>query len=269
MAQWDKFIEIVRVLEIPYEATNAIQKASYTLSDFFACWLKIDYKLNKLIENGNLVTDLAPLLSKKLAERKKDLFSYPTMLSAIYLDPRVRAELTNNELMLAKFKLEELHSKIQEVKKQSQPNDEAHAELSGIAGINTFEDSFNQYLAKKAADKTNSNQPVSHAPANDENNFFLLLEKFEKSSTFQSTPILEYWESQKEEHPALYELACVINSIPPSQATVERSFSILKFIFTCKRHNLKVKMLEDILMIKLNETMIQSINEQDINDLQN
>lgn len=255
------------MLEIPFEATNAIQKASYTLSDFFACWLKIEYKLNKLIANGNLVTDLAPMLSKKLAERKKDLFSYPTMLSAVYLDPRVRAELTNNELMLAKYKLEELHNKIQEFKNQNQQSGEACAELSGIDGDNPFEDSFQQHLAKNAADKVSSNQPVSHAPTNEENNFFVLLEKFEKSSAFQTTPILEYWESQKQEHPALYELACIINSIPPSQATVERSFSILKFIFTCKRHRLKVKMLEDILMIKLNETMIQSINEQDINDI--
>lgn len=112
MDRWNTFIEILNILKIPYEATNTIQKASYTLSDFFACWLKIEYKLEGLEKKQNLVTDLAAILRMKLAERKKELFTYPAMMSAIYLDPRVRAEMVcAEELMIAKYKLEELYKK--------------------------------------------------------------------------------------------------------------------------------------------------------------
>lgn len=269
MNQWTKFTEILSIFKIPFEATNTIQKASYTLTDFFACWLRIEYKLDGLLMNQNMVTDLASTFRQKLDARKQDLFRYPTMMSAIYLDPRVRGEIvSSDELMIAKYKLEELYKRNQEMKEEN--GDKNAQQDCHLVANQSFEDSFERYLASRAANNSNNNQPASGSRPNEEPfNFFLLLENFEKSSVYQATPVLAYWESQKEIHPELYELACMINSIPPSQATVERSFSILKFIFTCKRHKLKANILEDILMMKLNESMMKFINKQDIDAILN
>lgn len=263
--RWTDFTEILAVLHIPYEATNAIQKSSYTLSDFFVCWLRIEHKLKKLLENA-VKTDLAEKLTDRLAERKKDLFQHPAMMAAIYLDPRVRGGLSNEEIIIAKYKLENLRARVQEMKKRNETNTVVNTGLDASTTENLFNDSFDQYLASRAGV---THQPSVNEHANEEEDFFLLLDKFDKSTPYQNTSILAFWESQKDIHPTLYELACILYSIPPSQATVERSFSILKFIFTCKRHKLKTKMLEDILLIKLNENMIQAINQRDIDDERN
>lgn len=268
MDQWNVLTEILCVLRVPYEATNAIQKSSYTLSDFFACWLKIEYKLDGLMKNGDLVTDFAQILSEKLFERKSNLFNYPTMMSAIYLDPRVRGEIDDNQIMIAKYKLEELHNHVQEIKKQQNKNSESDVQIEDTTAKKSSDDSFELHLAKRASRKCTNNQPSSADCTMEATpDFFQILDEFEKTTPYKSIPVLKYWESQKETRPELYELACIINSIPPSQASVERSFSILKFIFTCKRHRLKAKMLNNILMIKLNQTMIADINEQDLQAL--
>lgn len=67
---------------------------------------------------------------------------------------------------------------------------------------------------------------------------------------------------------ALYEVACIINAIPPSQATVERAFSALKFIFTEHRTKLDQDRLENLLMIKLNADLAESVNQNHIDKIE-
>lgn len=50
--------------------------------------------------------------------------------------------------------------------------------------------------------------------------------------------IFEFWENQKQFFPQLYEVACAINTIPPTQVVVERSFSVMKHTFTDNRYNI-------------------------------
>jgi len=50
--------------------------------------------------------------------------------------------------------------------------------------------------------------------------------------------VLLYWESKKELHPQLFQLAEVVNGTPMTQVSVERCFSNLKFIVSALRGRL-------------------------------
>lgn len=76
--------------------------------------------------------------------------------------------------------------------------------------------------------------------------------------------IINLWEEQKRHFPEIYEVANILFSIPPSQAAIERSFSQWGFVFTCRRCNLGSKLLEDILIIKLNKELAYRIFENDL-----
>ena len=73
--------------------------------------------------------------------------------------------------------------------------------------------------------------------------------------------ILKFWKNKKNDFPELHAVACVINGLPPTQATVERSFSVLALIYNNRRSQLSQNMLENILRIKLNAEIVSSIFE--------
>lgn len=65
--------------------------------------------------------------------------------------------------------------------------------------------------------------------------------------------IMNYWEEKKYSYPYLYEVAKIVNSVPASQVSVERSFSALKLVLTDLRSNLSSDSIQKILLLKLNK----------------
>lgn len=76
--------------------------------------------------------------------------------------------------------------------------------------------------------------------------------------------VFEFWKDQKFVYPEIYLLATIINAIPPTQATTERCFSSLSFIFDEKRTQLSLILLEQILLIRLNKDLIKTIFDEDL-----
>lgn len=96
-----------------------------------------------------------------------------------------------------------------------------------------------------------------------------MLQKFDDNVTraHHSIDLFDDWETLKDEYPKLYQLSTIIFGIPPTQVTVERSFSAMALIFNPKRGQLRQKLLEDILTIKLNKELIHDINVRDMQAL--
>lgn len=260
------FLEMLKVFQIPYEATNALQSASFTLSDFYQSWLKVVYKLQRQIEDPQLQTDFATLLLQRLKFRQPDLLNNIAMKCAVYLDPRVRFNLTEVETSMAKMHLEKMYNHIQQLK-SSKNNANESASHEKPEDENQNDDSFEKHMAaiataKETTASTNNTEEV--APSF---NFLEQLDDYEKTSPFHQMGVLPFWESKKMEWPEVYELSTIINSIPPTQTTVERTFSMLSFFFTVRRYNLGAKMLQDILTIKLNEDLARKVNENEIEEL--
>lgn len=134
------------------------------------------------------------------------------------------------------------------------------------------------YLASKAGeqversdtDSINQDQVDEDIFNQDRDNFLLLLQKFENEfkTIHHKTSIIDFWKEQKENYPEIYAVAEILNSIPPSQATVERSFSALAYIYGPLRCRLSKDILSDILMIKLNKGLLRKIFAKELLDLE-
>lgn len=138
--------------------------------------------------------------------------------------------------------------------------------LESLAHVDSREkDSTDEFdLEKYFAAKENTTD--EHQNRITECEFSALLDDFE--TTFgrihSKTAILTFWQQQKSSFPELYKIACVINAIPPAQATVERCFSALKFVYGCLRCNISLELLRDLMTIRLNKGLVAAIFENDI-----
>lgn len=258
ISQWSKIVEIKDVLKVPADATVIIQKPSFTLSDFFCTWIRMEVRLERTKQSRIQCTDFANILKQKLNERKCSVLKHPTMLCAIYLDPRLQEELNDNEVQIAKITLANLHQRIINLQTTCVADPEEEDKM------NT---SLEEYFAQKRQQKATVNHTCERSK------FMQLLDSFRFSlkatdtKTVHENSIIYYWETRKTADTKLYDVAQVINAIPPSQATVERTFSTLSFVFNEKRANLAQQTLEDILLIKLNSDVASSVDQIDTDKL--
>lgn len=267
LANWSEIEEINLILKIPLDATNVMQRNNLTMSDQFGCWLRMEWKLEDLIQTGNLETNLARFLFDNILEKKHVLMENPALCGAIYLDPRFRFELSEANIDSAKGFLLSLYKKVS--KTDSAFRDEAQNDQ-----LNQ-DDSFENRLAKRCSQipvynshlKSNGN-PV-HQTTMDEDEFIIFLEQYDEKPTrlHHKYSILQYWEENKDEYPELYQLACIVNTIAPTQVSVERAFSTLNWIYSHKRSRLAPELLENILMINLNATLVGKIHQDDLASL--
>lgn len=67
-----------------------------------------------------------------------------------------------------------------------------------------------------------------------------------------STNVLSYWYEKRFSNRLLSKLATVVHAVPATQVSVERCFSILRFIFNDYRTRLNTDLLADIMLVRLN-----------------
>lgn len=256
LLRWEIVTEIVSVLKLAFEVTNVLQNAVYTLSDFYGSWLTMTRNLEKMVQNPNAVSGFALKFSEKLENRKSILFNNTAMICAVYLDPRYQFKLTQDEVQIAKCSLENLFQRIKTV-------NESQTESATPAG----EDSFEAECVASGLPRAYYGTEDSLGAFDSESlkNLFVSYDKIERMHRKHS--VLEFWRDQRDEDPTLYQIACIIHTIPPTQATVERAFSTLGYIYNQKRTRLTPKMLENILLIRLNKDLVEPINRRDLEAL--
>lgn len=245
--------EIVNILQIVYDATMAIQNPFFTLSDFYCFWIRIQVRLQRWKATAEQLTELPDVLLENLKQRKTALLDHPAMLCAIFLDPRVHKELEregDSAVQIAKIALTNLNARISSSKTKN-----------SAQNVSNQDNSLEEYFDTQVQIERNDEQ-------SQRTEFMESLDHFHRSIHYMKLEpkqtILEFWEENKSLFPALYEVACIINAIPPSQATVERAFSALKYIFTEHRTRLDQDRLENLLMIKLNPDLAESVNQNNI-----
>lgn len=254
-------MEIVTALQIPFDATNELQNVSFTLSDFYGCWLAIERRLTRLAEDPNQTTDFAKTLLEKIGLRKSMLLNNQALVCSVYLDKRYSFKLSADEKEIAILALQKLYERMKKPKNQ----------LSLPVARNEKEDSFEDDCVKSGmqrkfhgiGEKSTCSTPTAVAQ-----NFRCLIEPYEAIDREHNKNTLKaFWDEYKNLHPELYELATIVHSIPPTQATVERSFSVFGYIFDCRRTRLARKLLPDILMVNLNKHFVDLINDRELEQL--
>lgn len=188
-----------------------MQRIGHGLTDFFINWLRTEKNLSRVGAEGSL-TNLASELLKSMTERKRALFDTPSMVAAIYLDPRVKIKLNNTQKECAVLFIKKLYIRMHQLK-------ETDAETTNVEN-NTLDELNEEFAAAEGdGDEVDTiNLMVSLA------NYDLVRRVDVKCA------VMDFWKNRKEEFPLIYPLACVIHSIPAGQCLEERNFSSFGFI---------------------------------------
>lgn len=258
--------ELNNILHLPYLTTVMLQKKDYTLSDFYGMLQIMNMKLSKMINGpGDNYTTLAVNLQHCLKERKIPLISNPLMRCAMFLDPRFKVDIdSNNELRIfTKLTLQNIWQRIQSVKNDEQR--EAESQHTKIRkSVDNMPELFNE-LDEEYDQMPSPNPDFSK----DKNDIAEAIEKYERFVSGRrmksGKSVHEFWEVNKTTFGAeLYEIATIIFAIPPTQSSVERYFSALKYLFEEHRCNLKEHLLECCLLVHLNRDFYEIVKEGDI-----
>lgn len=270
LKKWDVLQELVVILAIPYNVTIALQQPEYTLSDFYGKWILMSMKLVKFTKSSTHRTDIASKLLKTLEKRKGQLLDNPAMICAVILDPRYSSEIDNaDKIRLAKLTLSNLWERYNvnmTDPEQNKPNEYDRVEL-----CNNSDDDvslLNSYFTQKGLRQSDL-EPIRNSDASKGNiDIPMLLDKFLTDITGGflrcDQSVLKFWQNKQNDYPELYELSMILNGIPPTQATVERLFSIFGFLYNNWRNQLSPVLLEDIILIITNEDLFRIINKEDL-----
>lgn len=258
---WKILTEMFNVLKHPFELTMEIQRSTYTLSDFFGGWMHMVRKLTPMAQEDESPNNFARLLLKEINKREPSLLNNGAMLAAVYLDPRYRFKLSPQDIKIAKLTLEDLLKRTRRVKhllSQSQSEE-----------VDQVNDSFEEECVRSGLARTSFGCNLIPPPVvdNNEGNVDMFTAYDQSTRIHHKNSILEYWKDNGERYPVLNELASIIHSIPPSQTTVERAFSVLGYIYNSRRTRLSPQILEDILMLILNRNIVETIHKRDLEAL--
>lgn len=255
--------EIVQLLQIPYDVTVAYQYKRLTLSDVFGRWLGMQLHLDMLCKKKSLKTDLAKQLLNALTIRNENIFKNPIMGAALYLDPRFRSQIIRDDgkCNQAKMTLLDIWRRINVVRNNNNRTiDEREISSSSIDSL-----SFDEEAALIQHLQLNQNEQNVATQNNFQNvDIELLIDLFQPEQLFPKESVIEYWETQKNTQPELYEIAMIVFSVPPTEVQIERDFSSLDFVFSKRRGKLSHQRLEDILLIYLNKDLFNDVNNEDI-----
>lgn len=277
--KWTIIEEAVKVLKMFFLATKELQRVDFTLSDFYGHLLALRVHLKNYLDTPQ-TSNLATCLQTEINIRLPMLNKNPLMLCAVFLDRRFSSKLNCDEKTLAIRTLIKMWGEIR-MEHNSNDNNNSNSNDNSNNGNNGNE-SFQFVDNASVLDAYFNSKGVElMEPANSENNepnyclsndaMYKILDDFDKKVGRQQTTkkVLEFWEENKFVFPEIYLLSTIINAVPPTQATTERCFSSLNFIFDEKRTKLSLILLEEILVIRLNKDLVSIIFAEDIESIQN
>lgn len=242
---WEKINEILVVLKPVYIATKDMQKVGYGLADFCISWLRINKNLERVNAEGSLL-DLATKLTEALAARKAEVFDTPLMLAAIYLDPRIKHQLSATQKECATLCLKTILGRL-----QIKPNETAN---------DLQDNTLDELNAEFAMQLETDEEPVE--------DLIVSLATYDLVKRVDlKRNVMDFWREHKEKFPLLYSIACIIHAIPAGQCLEERNFSSFSYVKNSRRTSLKAENLQNILTIRLNKELFYEEKQKEINQI--
>lgn len=239
---WSKIDDLLEVFGPLNELTLLYQKSQLTLSEAYANWRRLEYKLKAL--KNQFSSQVLVYLEKHSMKVLKD----ESVLAAVFLDLRFSKLLTAEEKDIAMKHIIEVHQYITRNKK-----DDTHTQKPAE---NEFA-SMSEDPLEVALRNLDHSQPLGVATSELSNglNITEILNRFQNSprvSLDSNFNVLMYWNNIEGIFAELKEAALTIFTAAATQVSVERAFSALKYILSDLRGNTDPELLEDILILYLN-----------------
>lgn len=275
LQKWYVLEEIEKVLFLPYLTTTELQKKSFCLTDFYGCYKIIEIKLEQMVADG-CSTNLAVNLLTQLTERKPKLIENQIMLCAIFLDPRFKKDLDRSpeKSQFVKTALVNMWKHMESIKEtvkeasgnvaneQQKKQPKKHTMASFLDELDEIDEANDQYTSLTSERNQNSTS----------NTIELAIYKYEsfvKDIRVKSSESVQmFWDTNKENlGTELYKIACIVHTVPPTQASVERTFSALKYLFSYYRYRLSERMLESLMLVHTNSDFYYLIKKAELDEL--
>lgn len=226
------------------QCITLMQNEQMTMSDFYGLYVL-------LLANLDSVDNIySKLLTEILNKRCNNIINTELMRGCIYLDPRFQAFLDEKQRQGAISYLAEIYNYY--------CNMTTDVKCVEIKRNMVLKDSNNILQSLRDIMKENNNYKKKNRKEDIE---YLLLDFEFVDEIDINQSILNYWEANKYLRPQLYFISQIIYAVPPTEASVERAFSILKFVYSDQREKLDMELLEDILTINLNNDNFKVLNK--------
>lgn len=238
--EWAALKEVAEVLALPNRTTISMQKEKYTPSDFYGDWCKLKLSLEKLSH------ELAKEIVDCMIKREDGLLNTPTVLASVFVDPRYRLLLSDDEATVAVKHLSDIRKRLKRLKGEDVEQPSALEESNAGCDLTALikqKKAANPFYKYEIAD-IDFFRPLFTLPLVDDLN----------------TSPLDYWAKRKIADPELYQIVCVVNAAAPTQVSVERSFSGLAYILNARRVSMGDKLLQAILTVRLNASLLKKVN---------
>jgi GR25 family glycosyltransferase involved in LPS biosynthesis len=244
---------IVDVLEHAKIATVKLQAEQLTLSDMFIIWKECCANV------ARCDTPYSKILQNHLKEREKSFETNQPLVAALYLDPRVQCLMSKTQVETAKAHIIVLAAKVYIIK-----NSGKHAPLEtndpsqDIHDVDDEEDLDAFEIQLREAEKERQKEILQNRAAVPQGYDSAQVEKevnnfFNVPRISRNESIMRYWIANKKVYPALYDAAMVVLGAPPTQVSVERLFSGLKFIIHPLRNKMNSETVNNIMLVRTNE----------------
>lgn len=266
--KWHVVKHLHRILKPLYQATIVMQKSDFTMSDFYASWVQVEEKLNKYVQKSR-DAELATLLLHYMSKRKHKLFDNPAMSCALALDPRFCNELDENQKKRSLDALVGLWMRMKVFEMNKNVNNSEAITLEDSDSSSDEDISIENttvlmaYKNKKdAADEKSNIYSANVSEITSAINTFMIHQHDISEGT-----IYNFWMQNHKKFPELFAMSQIIYGISPTQAIVERAFSVLSHTFPAKRNQLDGELLDDILTICLNNDLFTLVNKEDMDTI--
>lgn len=247
--EWNHVRDIITILEPFNKYSKKLQSEKVTLSDFFGYWTLLRIKTSKSDDQ------FSQQLLTQMNNYHNMLIENPTIIGAVYLDPRYQRGLGNKKSLAVEF-LADLYEKIIRIEAFNDASTMVETEEENNNHSNGSYDELDEYL-----NACNSAYGVERTISLDaRQKITKILNDFNGEGLPLTASVLEYWKEKSNTDPELYKLASVMMTIPPTQTSVERVFSALALVLTSHRTKLEDETLENILLVRLNHDLFVNDN---------
>lgn len=252
-ALWTKIDTLLSVLKPAKLATKRLQSEQLILGDVYEIWQRC------LIQIQRVDTEFTNELVHNMKKRQDMLFENEIFLAAIYLDPRFNVILTDEQIRSAKNCLVNTYARIEVINTQQEGTRIDDNEVVEETSAGRDEDEFERILRNAETTRTlnRSRSMTSRYSIESEIDDFI-----KQPRVKPSTDILAFWNNKNCKQCELRKLANVILAVAPTQVSVERLFSGLKFILSPHRSKLNSDVIDNILIIRLNYNKIVEDDKQ-------
>jgi len=179
------------------------------------------------------------------------------LLSAIFLDPRFKNMLTQEQSTIAIEHLINVWVHIKELEQKeiefvgSMKNPTIEDNDNGLASMNDS-DELVTFLQEKDSESSLSFNSSTQGSTATRIEAALKSYYLDQKRLIHKLNVLKFWKQMETTYQELAELAKTICSVPSTQVSVERLFSELKFILSPYRTSVSSKNLEDQLLVRTN-----------------